>query len=161
MRASYHDSMASQLTALGIFHTLISLVSLVSGALALLRDRQILPGNTAGRVYLISMLVTCLTGFGIFRNGGWSPAHTLTVVSLVFLALGLLGSARRMQRLQTVGFSTSFFLLMIFTVTEALTRLPPQQPFAADQNAPLVNVLRLVVLVAFVAGITLQLRKRG
>ena len=150
--------MPASLSPLGIFHTLISLISIASGAISLLRDRRIAFGTALGKAYVGSMLVTCLTGFGIFRSGAWSPAHTLTVLSLIFLLLGVAGEWRGKAVLQAIGYSTSFFLLMIFTVTEALTRLPPGQPFAADQNAPLVNVFRLIVLAVFVIGIVGQVR---
>lgn len=146
------------LTTIGIFHAIVSLVSVVSGAAALLRDRRIVFGNAVGKVYVGSLLVTCLTGFGIFRSGAWSPAHTATVLSVLFLSLGLAAEWRGRTVPQAIGFSTSFFLLMIFTVTEALTRLPPGQPLAADQDAPLVNVARLIVLALFVIGIVVQMR---
>jgi hypothetical protein len=57
------------LTPLGLFHTLVSLVAVVSAFVALYRDKGISPRTTIGRVYLLSLLITTLTGFPIFRHG--------------------------------------------------------------------------------------------
>jgi hypothetical protein len=46
-------------------------------------------------------------------------------------------------------FSTSFLLLMVFATTETLTRLPAARPIAASQEAPVLGVVRLGLLLAF------------
>jgi hypothetical protein len=64
-----------QLTPLGLFHTLVSLVCVVAAFLALARYREISPRTRLGQVYLGTLVITTLTGFPIFRHGKAGPAH--------------------------------------------------------------------------------------
>jgi len=57
------------LSTLGIIHTAISLVALATGAIALVRDREISWKNMVGKTYVIATILTCVTGFGIFHHG--------------------------------------------------------------------------------------------
>ncbi len=156
--------MNPDLTPLGIFHTALSIVAIVSGAIALYRNKQITLNNRLGQVYVVTTLITCLTAFGIFRHGGFGPGHWLTVVTLVTLLVGTLAEKSTVfggvsAYVGVISFSFSFFLSMIFTVTEALTRLPPEQPLAANQEAPILLAARGILLLAFVIGVFFQVRR--
>src|SRR3989442_15089672 len=59
------------LTPLGTFHTAISLIAVVAGFVALARDREISTRSAAGSLFFWGTVITCLTGFGIFRPGGF------------------------------------------------------------------------------------------
>ncbi len=59
------------LTSHGIFHTIISLVAVATGAIALIRDGKISWDNSLGKTFVITTVVVCLTGFGIFQHGGF------------------------------------------------------------------------------------------
>ncbi len=156
--------MDSNLTGIGVAHTFLSLIALFAGGVALFKHGRISFASGSGKLYLATLLMTCLTGFGIFRNGSFGPAHVLTVVSLLLLALGAVGDlarrpARGWRSLRDVSFSLGYFVTLFFTVTEAFTRLPLGQPLAVDQNAPIINVARLIALVATTLLITRQLRR--
>jgi uncharacterized membrane protein len=147
------------LSSLGIFHTLISIVSIVTGAMCLLRGGRITWSMLAGKVYLVTMLVTCATGFGIYSKGVWSPGHTLTVISLITLAVAVFGEVSGRNIVRDITYSLSYFILWFFTVTEAFTRLPVGAPIAADQNAPVINIARLIALMLTIALIVTQVRR--
>jgi hypothetical protein len=72
------------LTPLGVLHTAISLVAVAAGILALVRYREISPRNLTGQVYVVTTILTCLTGFGIFQHGA---SGVLLVVFLIGAAL--------------------------------------------------------------------------
>ena len=67
------------LTSLGTVHTAISLIAVATGFVALLRDRGIAWQNALGKTYVITTVLTCLTGFGIFQHGGFGKPHALGV----------------------------------------------------------------------------------
>jgi uncharacterized membrane protein len=71
------------LTPLGTFHTAISLIAVVAGFIALVRDKEISPKNLVGKIYVITTVITCLTGFGIFQHGGFGKPHVLGIITLV------------------------------------------------------------------------------
>ena len=157
------------LTPLGVVHTAISLVAVAAGLIALLRDGRITPGNTLGRVYIWTTVLTCLTGFGIFQHGGFGKPHVLGIVTLLVLGLAtiagrtaLFGAAS--AAVETVSYSMTFFFHMIPGVTETTTRLPLGAPLLPNADAPQLVVATGVLFVLFVIGAVwqvLRLRKAG
>jgi uncharacterized membrane protein len=129
------------LTPLGIFHTSISLVAVIAGLIALLRDKAISPRNRVGRIYILATIITCLTGFGIFQHDGFGKPHALGIVTLV--VLGIAWSAghsttfgRASPYIETVSYAATFLFHMIPGITETTTRLPlgaPLLPNAAPR----------------------------
>ncbi|MDB5384868.1 MAG: hypothetical protein JWM11_514 [Planctomycetaceae bacterium] len=157
------------LTPLGIFHTAISLIAVVAGFIALVRDGVISPGNWVGRIYITTTVITCVTGFGIFRHGAFGIAHVLGIITLVVLAIAgcagktkIFGSASRF--VEVVSYSTTFFFHLIPALTETATRLPVGSPLAASPDAPLLQAATGFLFVAFLVGVSLQvvrLRAQG
>lgn len=155
---------AFELTPLGLFHTLVSIVAVIAAFVALARDHGISPQTPHGRFYLASLLLTTLTGFPIFRSGVVMPPHILGVMTLVVLGIAAAaGRTRSFGRassyVETVSYSFTVFLLMIPTVTETLTRVPPGNPLVASPESPVFPPLYTALLIAFLAGATLQIRK--
>lgn len=152
------------LTPLGLFHTLVSLLAVAAAFAALARDRQISSRTGIGRIYLISLLITTLTGFPIFRHGSAGPPHVVGVLTLVALAVAAAAEktavfGRASAYVRTISYSTTVLLLMIPAVTETLTRVPPSAPLVAGPEAPIFKPLFLALLVMFLAGVTLQVRR--
>ena len=151
------------LTPLGTFHTAIGLVALVCGFVALARDKEISSSNRLGQAYLVTTLITAVTALGIFRHGGFGPPHVLAILTLVALGLGTVAATSSLfgqssRYVQAVSYSITILFHMIPAVTESATRLPPGTPLAASQDAPILKAVDLALLVAFVIGVTLQLR---
>lgn len=128
-----------QLSPFGLMHTLISLVAVAAGIAELARHRDIHPSRFLGTVYVAATVGACLTGFGIFRHGGFNEAHMLGVVTLIVLGIAALagktavfGSASR--KVETLSYSITFLFHMIPTFTETLTRLPIGNPLVADRD---------------------------
>jgi len=82
------------LTLLGIFHTLISLVAVVLGAYSLIRDRKISWDNAIGKAYVITTIIVCVTGFGIFQHGGFGKPHQLGIITLIVFALAFAAGSK-------------------------------------------------------------------
>jgi uncharacterized membrane protein len=157
------------LTPLGIVHTLISLIAVAAGLVALFRDKRIVATNTTGRIYLWATVLTCLTGFGIFQHGGFGKPHVLGIVTLVVLGVAQLAGRRSLfggasPYVETISYSLTFFFHMIPGVTETTTRLPLGKPLLPNADAPELQVVAggLFVLFAIGAGWQcLQLRARN
>jgi hypothetical protein len=151
------------LTPLGLFHTLVSLVALVAMFVALYQDRAITPRTAIGRFYLWTLWITTLTGFPIFRQGIVTPPFVLGVLTVVVLLVAALaGKTRAFGRasayVETVSYSTTVLFMMIPTVTETLTRVPPSGPWVASPEAPIFPVLYSILFALFLAGVTWQAR---
>ncbi len=150
------------LTSLGIVHTIISLFAVAAGAIVLLRDGKISWNNSLGKFYVITTILVCLTGFGIFQHGGFGKPHVLGIVTL--LVFGIIWAAskqnfgKRSPYVETVCYSLTFFFHFIPAITESATRLPLDAPLAASPDDSRIQAAVGVCFVLFVIGAALQVR---
>jgi uncharacterized membrane protein len=152
------------LTTLGVFHTIISLVAVVAGFLALVRYKSISPRNLIGQVYIVGTVVTCLTGFFIFQHGGFGKPHALGILTMIVLAIALLAGystvfGRGSRYVETIAYSMTLFFHFIPGITETSTRLPPGAPLVASPEAPELVVVTGVLFVVFLIGAFVQVRQ--
>ncbi len=153
-----------QLTPLGLFHTLVSLVAVVLGVLAIVRDKGVSPKTPIGRAYLAALVVTTMTGLPIFRRGAIEPPHVLGILTLVVLAIAAVAEktqvfGRATAYVKTICYSMTLLFMLIPTVTETLTRVPPGAPLVAGPDAPIFMVLNPIMILAFLIGVTMQVRR--
>src|SRR5258708_26346821 len=84
------------LTPLGVAHTVVSLIAVTTGLIALIRDREISPRNVVGKLYVIMTVLTCLTAFGIFQHGGFSEPPALGIVTRILLGIAYVAQHTRL-----------------------------------------------------------------
>jgi uncharacterized membrane protein len=152
------------LTPLGVFHTAISLLAVGAGIIALIRDHDITLKNWIGKVYVISTAITCLTGFGIFQHGGFGKPHVLGIITLTVLAVAAVAEeygsfGRGSPYVATIAYSATFFFHLVPGLTETATRLPLGAPLVSGPDAPELQKAIGIVFVAFLIGVTLQVRQ--
>lgn len=152
------------LTPLGVLHTAISLVALVAGLIALVRDQEIAPERTLGRVYFWTTVLTCVIGFGIFQHGGFGKPHALGIVTLLVLGVAtwaqhspLFGRASRY--VVTIGYSATFFFHLIPGTTETFSRLPVGAPLFTGPDDPGLQKVVGVFFLVFLLGVAFQVRR--
>src|SRR6266850_6491545 len=110
----------SGLTPLGTFHTAISLIAVVAGFVALARDKEISTSSAAGAVFFWGTVITCLTGFGIFRHGGFGNPHVLGIITLIVLGVPFLANPDDPKARPIIGV---FFLIFLVGATLQVLRL--------------------------------------
>jgi len=148
------------LSNLGIFHTLIGIIAIFAGLFSFVKFGKIKLGATAGKIYFYTTLVSALTALGLTKHG-FNPGHVLSLVVVASVCLAYFLFARKPQ-VKTARYwenlllSFSFFLSMIPTVNETLTRIPVGHPIAASPKDPVVAVSLGVVLLLFAAGSVYQ-----
>ena len=152
-----------EITALGWFHTAMGIIALVSGAVTLVRYREIDPQNRSAQIYLATTLVTAGTALAIFQHGGFGPAHGLAVLTLAALVVGMAAALLKLfgklsRYVQALSFSATLLFHCIPAVTDALMRLPVGDPVVSSLEDPLLRGSYLALLILFVIGVSLQLR---
>jgi len=152
------------LTALGIVHTLVSLVALAAGLIALLRGGAITLDGALGKVYWLTTFVTAATGLGIFQHGGFGKPHILSILTIATLLLALTAGrtalfGRFSRHVEVVGYSATFLFHLIPGITETTTRLPFGAPLFANADAPALQTIAGVLAVLFLIGAGLQLSR--
>jgi uncharacterized membrane protein len=151
------------LTMLGVFHTAIGLVALVYGFWSLIRYKQISPRTRIGQIYILTTFVTAVTALGIYQRGGFGFQHVLAVLTVVALALGTLAGTSMLfggasRYIQAISFSSTILLHLLPAAFEILTRLPPEKPWVASPSEPVLKIVLLLLVLAFLIGVTLQIR---
>src|SRR5882724_3265179 len=120
------------LTNLGVVHTIISLIAVATGIISFVRDGKISWDNSVGKIYVVTTIITCLTGFGIFQHGGFGKPHVLGIITLSVLEVVYLASRKKLGKnspyIELVGYTMTFLFHVIPGVTETATRLPLDAP---------------------------------
>jgi len=156
--------MPNHLSPLGIFHTIISILAIIVAFIALARDGKIDPRNGLGKWYVGLTVVTCLTSFGIMKTGHFTPAHTLSILVLLILPVGIYArsiwkTGTRGEKAEIIAMTLTLFLSFIPAATETLTRLPIDGPIAVNQDASVIKMTLLGLAIIFTLGVLYQLRK--
>ena len=151
-------------TAFGLFHTLISLLAVAAGVVALVKYKEIGTRTRAGRAYVALTVATCVTGFFIFHHGGFGKPHALGIITLVVLAIAYAAETRsfmgRASRYVAVlGYSLTFFFQMIPAFTETATRIPSGHPLASSPDAQGLQAAIGGAFVVFLIGAGLQVKR--
>ncbi|HSD40010.1 MAG TPA: hypothetical protein VLC92_21100 [Rhodocyclaceae bacterium] len=152
------------LTQLGVIHTAISLIAVAAGFVSLFRYKDIFYANTVGKVYVITTVLTCLTGFGIFQHGGFGKPHALGILTLLVLGAAAVAEFTTLLKglspyVRAVSYSATFFFHWIPAITETTTRLPLGAPLLPDAEAPELKVVTGVLGLLFLIGAYLQVRR--
>src|SRR5258708_38526278 len=151
------------LTPLGIFHTVVSLVAVAAGAVAFIRDGKISWENFLGKIYVVTTIIVCITGFGIFQHGGFGKPHALGIITLLVLggvyAANKKSFGKSSPYVEIVGYSMTFFFHIVPGITESATRLPLDAPLASSPEDPRIKMAIGICFVLFVIGALLQVRK--
>lgn len=151
------------LTAVGLIHTVLSLVALATLVTAFVREGRLTSTRPIGRLSLVTTALAALSSLVIFRHGGPGPAHVLAVLTLIAVIAAFVFA--RMKALVGEGIAAGLTLLfhLIPGVTETLVRVPTSQPFAASPEDPALRPVYGVVLVisAIVVGLQVRAARAG
>jgi hypothetical protein len=137
-----------------VLHVAISLVGIVAGIVVVagMLSAKPLPGWTA--VFLGTTVLTSVTGF-LFPFEKLLPSHIVGIISLVVLALALLGLYRyrlagRWRWIYVVTSVVALYFNVFVAVVQAFLKIPVLTALAPTQSEPPFGVAQLVVLVIFV-----------
>ena len=146
-----------------LLHTIISLIGIVSGLVALsgLLTGKRLPGWTL--LFLVSTVLTSVTGFPL-PPFGFDPPRAIGTISLVVLAVALFALygkrlAGPWRWIYIATALTAFYFNVFVGVVMAFRRIPVLQPLAPTQSEPPFIATELIVLALFViVGIVAAVR---
>lgn len=160
--------MPHPLSNVGAIHTVLSLIPIVAGLLAFVRQGRIDPASGLGKIYWVGMILSVVTAFGLSSTGGFNPGHALGLLTLLVMAcataaprIAFLGRAAAYLQVGLMSFS--FLLLLVPGTNETLSRLPVGHPIGNGPDSPPVKLALACVFVLFLLGTgyqMLRLRQR-
>ena len=143
------------LTLLLQVHVALSLIGIASGLVVLygMVTGSLFAGWTA--LFLVSTILTSVTGFPLPPYGFDDPARVIGVLSLVLLAAAVAGLylfhlAGAWRWIYVVTAVAALYLNTFVGVVQSFQKLPFLQPLAPTQMEPPFIVAQVVVLIAFI-----------
>ncbi|WP_109300319.1 DUF2306 domain-containing protein [Aquimarina sp. AU474] len=77
-------------STIGLIHTIFAIISLITGTYVILTTKGTKTHVNVGYIYVVSMLIMNLTGFGIYHLfGGFGIFHIMILISLFALVCGM------------------------------------------------------------------------
>lgn len=151
------------LSILGIFHTVIGVVAIISAIIDFIRRGKIDLNQITGKIYFYFTLVISLTALGLSKHGGFNPGHIFALFIVVLILAAYFLYSRKPENKKSRFFenfllSFSFFLSLIPTVNETFTRVPVGHPLANAPTDPVISQTLFVVFVLFIIGSVFQFR---
>ncbi|SEL44501.1 hypothetical protein [Parapedobacter koreensis] len=145
------------LSNLGIFHTAVGIIAIVAALASFVKHGKINLESKSGNTYFFGTIITSATALGLSRAGGFNPGHVLSLLVLALVVGAFVlhqwkTGNNKARYFENFFLSFSFFLSMIPTVNETLTRVPLKAPLASGPGDPLIGKTLLVILVLFIAG---------
>lgn len=151
------------LSTLGILHTIIGVLAIAGAVAGFFKYGKINLDKRSGKVYFYASIVTSLSALGISKQGGFNAGHVFSLFILVLLVVAYFLFTRhkvnRGRYLENFLLSFSFFLSLVPTVNETLTRIPLGHPLAKDTKDPLIAHTLLIFFVLFIVGSIYQFVK--
>jgi hypothetical protein len=136
-----------------LLHTVVSLIGIVSGLIVLVGMLNSNRLRGWAELFLATTIVASATGF-LFPSAGFGPSHIVGVISLVVLAVALLGLyvydfAGPWRWIYVASAVLALYLNVFVGVVQAFQKLPFLQPLAPTQSEPAFIVAQAVVLALF------------
>jgi hypothetical protein len=151
------------LQAYTIFHVVISLVAILAGLIVLrgwLTARR-LDGWTL--IFLLFTLATSVTGF-FFPFHGFTPAIGTGILSVIVLAAAFAGLyvfhlEGPWRWIYLVSAAIALYLNVFVLIIQAFLKIPPLHALAPNGNEPPFAIVQGIVLVLFVIGGFMAVRR--
>jgi hypothetical protein len=144
----------SYITALTIVHTIISLIAIGAGAVAVIGLFRGGVSRFWTNLFLVTAVLTSLTGF-IFPFAGITPAQITGVLALAILAVVLVAFyrfhlTRAWRWIYAAGMVASLYLLVFIGVVQAFLKIAFLNGLAPTQSERPFVVAQLATLAFFV-----------
>ncbi|MGJ8663890.1 MAG: hypothetical protein ACSHWU_09575 [Marinicella sp.] len=150
------------LSTIGMIHTLLGLVALISGFVMLWRTKQLSYDPRLGKIYLLSTLITAGSSLAIFNHGSFNVAHGLGVLTILAVFIGI--SIEKTKPFKSwnkyavnLCYSATILFHLLPTTTEIMTRFPVDSPWVSSLKDPLLHKTFLIISVIFLVLLTAQM----
>jgi hypothetical protein len=137
------------LSTFGWIHTLISLLALLSGIVAVIGLFSPRDSETWTATFLVTAVVTSATGFGFpfdhFMASHWVGVIALVVLALMVLARYVFHLAGAWRWIYAAGMVVSLYFLALVAVDQAYRKVPALA--AMPQSATYTQVALLLIFI--------------
>jgi len=138
-----------------VLHTLISLAAIIAGLALLRRIVSHRPFGSWNRIFMVTILVTVVTGF-LFPFHGMTPGIGVGILTLLVLALAVFAlEVKLLHGAWAVVYVYCVVAALYFdffvAVVQSFQKIPYLRVRAPTQTEPLFVVTQLVILLVLIA----------
>ena len=101
-----------EISLIGWIHTILGTLAIFVGAFIILTQGLITKKNLLGKIYIFATLITASTALMLYKNGGFTLAHILGILTLLAIFLGLAA-----ERFNIFGFGCGYFSFFAICLT--------------------------------------------
>jgi hypothetical protein len=146
----------SALTAFTLFHSLIGVVGIVFGFVALVHMRRGHVSEIVTATFLSTTAATSVTGF-FFPFVQFLPAHAVGIVSLIILPIAVFALygrhlAGKWRATYAVAALVALYLNTLVLLAQGFRRIPVLQVLAPTETEPPFFIAQMLLLVVFSAA---------
>jgi hypothetical protein len=136
------------------FHVAISLIGILAGLIVLLGMLGSKPLNAVTALFLITTVLTSLTGF-LFPFHGITPGIVIGILSLIVLFLAILARyafhyAGGWRATYVITSTIALWFNVFVFIVQSFEKVPSLHALAPTQTESPFKIAQLVVLVAFI-----------
>ena len=146
---------------LGWVHTVLGISALLVGFYSLARYKFIKARNLSGEIYLFTTLIVAISSLFIYHQGGFGPAHVMSVLAILAVLVGFLTERKKIfgffsLYIETIAYTSTFLFHVLPAITDGLRRLPPSDPFIDSFEDPLLLNFFLLFISMYIVGLGIQ-----
>jgi hypothetical protein len=144
-------------------HVVLSLIGIASGVVVLYEMIRGRPASATTAVFLVTTVLTSVTGYPILPFG-FDPPRAIGTLSLALLALAILSLyvfklAGHWRWIYVTTATAALYLNCFVGVVQTFQKIAFFNALAPTQTEPPFAIAQVVVLVLFIAGGVLALRR--
>jgi hypothetical protein len=135
------------ITALTIFHVVLSLIGIVAGFLVLY---GFLTSKTSGatQLFLWTTVATSVTGF-FFPIHKLTPGIILGILSLIVLAIAI-RARNRWRKTYVIAAMIALYFNVFVLVVQSFEKIPALESLAPTQSEPPFQIAQAALLIIFI-----------
>ena len=146
--------MGMSLSNFTMLHVVISLLAIACGIVVLLGMLAGKPFDSLTTTFLVTTILTSATGF-FFPSTQLLPSHILGVISLIVLAIALVGYfyyelAGNWRWIYIASATVALYLNVFVAIVQAFLKIPALRAMAPTQTEPPFLILQGAALAVFV-----------
>lgn len=151
------------LSPMGILHTIVGIIALISGFMILWKSKRISYTPLLGKIYLVTTLITAVSSLTIFKHGSFNVAHALGILTLLAVFAGMILEKTDLFKswnkyFVNLCYSGTILFHLIPTATEILTRFPMDAPIVNSLKDPFLHKTFLTIFIVFMLFLILQMK---
>jgi hypothetical protein len=146
-----------EISLIGWIHTILGTLAILTAFFIIATQGYISRNNFPGVFYIVTTIITAATALMLYKNGGFSLAHVLALLTIVAIVLGLTSEKYNIfgfsKYIQAMSYTGTVLFHLLPGIAEVNKRLPISNPMGLSVYDP-INIWYYLIFTVII-GITI------